>query len=154
MSEKGEPCTYGGRRVSRAAIAAIAEWGNSCWAKKIVGYAVAFIMLKPAAALIYAVAIKLWREASFDVTESGERFLGVILMVLAVLVLPALIGFVFLGVAYVISEGPGDHQGPQGASPDVTGSGAAAATGGVSAGVQAAAQANQAAAGAVQEGRV
>lgn len=77
------------------ASAAIMDWGRA-WLKKLCCWALAFIIMKPAAALIYALAIKLVEGDSYNIADDGELttfILGVMMMVMAAFALPALVGF-------------------------------------------------------------
>ena len=74
------------------------------WFKKCVAWLVAFILYKPAAAIVYATAFRL---AGSDVFGSGDELMsaitGLVLMVLALLALPALMRFVTPMVAAMAS---------------------------------------------------
>ncbi|MBT2594049.1 hypothetical protein [Arthrobacter sp. ISL-72] len=75
------------------------------WFQKAVGWTIAFVLYKPAAAIVYAVAFKLMGSST-----GGDALLGSItgfaLMVVALLALPALMRFVTPMVGAVAS-GPG-----------------------------------------------
>jgi type IV secretion system protein TrbL len=90
-----------------SAAATNTEWGRT-WFKKCIAWLVAFILYKPAAAIVYATAFKL---ASSDVFGGGDDLLsaitGVVLMVLALLALPALMRFVTPMVGAMASAGSG-----------------------------------------------
>lgn len=92
-----------------AVAAAITDWG-AAWVKKMIGWIISFAMMKPAAALIYAVAIKLVEGETWDISQGDEvmtLILGVTLMVLAALALPALVGFIVPVAASISSGGAG-----------------------------------------------
>ncbi|WP_454778735.1 hypothetical protein [Georgenia muralis] len=78
-----------------AASATNTEMGRS-WFKKCVGWLVAFILYKPAAAIVYAAAFQLTGTNTF--TDDGSGILavvtGLMLMVLALFAMPALMRFV------------------------------------------------------------
>ena len=102
--------------IPLAASAALTDWGQQ-WLRKTTSWVISFIMMKPAAAIIYAVAIKMVSGASLDpaqrykqqanqvigtvtrvvpsevsVGEDMGMFIrGLIMMVLAAAALPALI---------------------------------------------------------------
>jgi hypothetical protein len=77
-----------------SASATNTEWGRT-WFKKCIAWLVAFILYKPAAAIVYATAFKL---ASSDIFGNGDDLMsavsGLVLMVLALVALPALMRFV------------------------------------------------------------
>ena len=66
------------------------------WFGKVVGWAIAFILYKPAAALIYAAAFSLTGTDAFQADDGGiwSILTGLALMILALLALPALLKFV------------------------------------------------------------
>ncbi len=78
-----------------SAAATNTEMGKS-WFKKNVGWLVAFILYKPAAAIVYAAAFQLAGTNVFQ--DDGTGFIavltGLILMVLALFAMPALMRFV------------------------------------------------------------
>ena len=102
--------------IPLAASAALTDWGQQ-WLRKTTSWVISFIMMKPAAAIIYAVAIKMVSGANLDpaqrykqqanhvigvvgrvlpsgvsVGEDMGMFIrGLIMMVLAAVALPALI---------------------------------------------------------------
>ena len=95
-----------------AASATSTEWGKS-WFKKCVAWLIAFILYKPAAAIVYATAFRL---AGSDVFGGGGDELmaavtGLVLMVLALVALPALMRFVTPMVAAMASGGGGGGGG-------------------------------------------
>lgn len=67
------------------------------WWKKLFGWWVAFVLYKPFASIIYAIAFKLFEkkdilgEHSFD--DLGTFLMGIMLLIFATLALPALISF-------------------------------------------------------------
>lgn len=96
-----------------AAGAFSTKWGRA-WLSKIIAWFFAFLMFKPAASIIYAVAIKLVQGESWSVGDGDEltRFItGVIMMVLAVLSLPALITFMVPATEALSSGGSGAGAG-------------------------------------------
>ena len=97
-----------------AAASSMTEMGRQ-WYKKITGWMIAFLLFKPAAAIVYAAAIKM-TLSSDSVLASIE---GIILIILASLTLPALMKFIVPAVSSVGSMGAGE----------VLGAGIAAATG-------------------------
>jgi type IV secretion system protein TrbL len=90
-----------------SASATNTEWGRT-WFKKCIGWLVAFILYKPAAAIVYATAFKL---SSSDIFGSGDELMsaisGLVLMVLALVALPALMRFVTPMVGAMASGGSG-----------------------------------------------
>ena len=102
--------------IPLAAAAALTDWGQQ-WLRKTTSWVISFIMMKPAAAIIYAVAIKMVSGASLDPAQRqanqinqvigttgrlfpgsgsvgedlGTFIRGLIMMVLAAAALPALI---------------------------------------------------------------
>lgn len=102
--------------IPLAAAAALTDWGQQ-WLRKTTSWVISFIMMKPAAAIIYAVAIKMVSGASLDPAQrqadqvkqvigtTGRLFSGagavgedlgmfirgLIMMVLAAVALPSLI---------------------------------------------------------------
>lgn len=96
-----------------AAGAFSTKWGRA-WLSKIIAWFFAFLMFKPAASIIYAVAIKLVQGESWSIADGDEltRFItGVIMMVLAVLSLPALITFMVPATEALSSGGSGAGAG-------------------------------------------
>ena len=102
--------------IPLAASAALTDWGQQ-WLRKTTSWVISFIMMKPAAAIIYAVAIKMVSGASLDPAQRykqqanhvigvvgrvlpsgvsvgedmGTFIRGLIMMMLAAVALPALI---------------------------------------------------------------
>jgi len=97
-----------------AASASMTEMGRQ-WFKKITAWIIAFLLFKPAAAIVYAAAIKM----TVSSTGALGSIEGVILIILASLTLPALMKFIVPAVSAVGSMGAGE----------VVGAGIAAATG-------------------------
>ena len=66
------------------------------WFKKLLGWLIAFILYKPAAAIIYAAAFKLVATGTFKDDASGlvSLLTGLALMAMALIALPALMRFV------------------------------------------------------------
>jgi type IV secretion system protein TrbL len=126
-----------------AAASSMTEMGRQ-WYKKITGWMIGFLLFKPAAAIVYAAAIKM-TLSSDSVLASIE---GIILIILASLTLPALMKFIVPAVSSVGSMGAGE----------VLGAGIAAATGAAmvigTAGIGAAAAGAGAKAGAAAPGVV
>ena len=95
-----------------AAGAYSTKWGRG-WLWKIVAWFFAFLMFKPAASIIYAVAIKLVQGDSW-VLASGEDLtsfvMGVVMLILAVLSLPALVTFM-VPATEALSAGGGGAAG-------------------------------------------
>jgi hypothetical protein len=83
-----------GSTLPLAAAATNTEAGRA-WFKKYCAWTLGFIAYKPAAALIYAAAIKLKQEKMFGTEGSGllQSLTGVMMMMLAILALPALLRF-------------------------------------------------------------
>lgn len=108
-----------------AAAATNTRWGQE-WLTRVIGWAVAFVAFKPAASVIYAVAVKLVAGDSWSIAQDGELskfILGVILMVLAPFALPSLITFMVPATAAMSSSG--------GSGAMLAGAAGAAATGAV-----------------------
>jgi len=76
-----------------SAAATNTEWGRS-WFKKCIAWLVAFILYKPAAAIVYATAFRLSGSDVFGGDELMSAIAGLVLMVLALVALPALMRFV------------------------------------------------------------
>ena len=95
-----------------AAGAYSTKWGRG-WLWRIVAWFFAFLMFKPAASIIYAVAIKLVQGDSW-VLASGEDLtsfvMGVVMLILAVLSLPALVTFM-VPATEALSAGGGGAAG-------------------------------------------
>lgn len=112
------------------------KWGRG-WLGKIIAWFFAFLMFKPAASIIYAVAIKLVQGDSWSIADGDEltRFItGVIMLILAVLSLPALITFMVPATEALSSGGSGAGAGAgavlaTGAMAVARGAGAAASGG-------------------------
>ena len=95
--------------IPLAAATTMTEWGQQ-WLRKMVGWFIAFAAMKPVAALIYGIAIKLVEGDSYDITDDGELLkfvLGTIMMVLAAFTLPALCAFIVPAVGAVGGGGSG-----------------------------------------------
>jgi hypothetical protein len=97
-----------------AAASSMTAMGRQ-WYKKITGWMIAFLLFKPAAAIVYAAAIKMTLDANSELASIE----GIILIILASLTLPALMKFIVPAVSSVGSMGAGE----------VLGAGIAAATG-------------------------
>ena len=89
-----------------AAASSMTEMGRQ-WYKKITGWMIGFFLFKPAAAIVYAAAIKM-TLSSDSVLASIE---GIILIILASLTLPALMKFIVPAVSSVGSMGAGEVLG-------------------------------------------
>ncbi|MDX6282382.1 MAG: hypothetical protein QOH03_3453, partial [Kribbellaceae bacterium] len=77
-----------------AAVATHTELGKA-WFKKFCGWSLAFIAYKPAAALIYAAAIRMTHDGMINSTGDGlvQTLTGMMMLGLAVVALPALLRF-------------------------------------------------------------
>ncbi|MEU8226584.1 type IV secretion system protein [Kribbella sp. NPDC048915] len=160
-----------GSTLPLAAAATNTEVGKA-WFKKYCAWTLGFIAYKPAAALIYAAAIKLKQEMILDEGSSGllQQLTGVMMMLLALLALPALLRLAVPVTAAVsggsagmgsagpeigslasgaINVGPASQGGGAGASAGAGGgaSGAAASGGGATGAATAGASAGAAALG-------
>ncbi|WP_128773373.1 hypothetical protein [Actinomyces oricola] len=92
--------------IPLASAAALTDWGKE-WLSKIIGWTVAFALMKPAAAIIYGVAIKLVTSNSITAMDDLGSFIqGIILMVMAAMALPALVKFV-VPAAGAVASGSG-----------------------------------------------
>ena len=82
---------------------------GKAWLRKAVGWTVAFILYKPAAAVVYATAFRLTGAKVFGDDGSGliNLAVGLVLMVLALIALPALMRFVVPMVSQLSSGGGG-----------------------------------------------
>ena len=91
-----------------SAAATSTEWGKS-WFKKCIAWLIAFILYKPAAAIVYATAFRLTGSDVFggDGDELMAAVTGLVLMVLALVALPALMRFVTPMVAAMASGSGG-----------------------------------------------
>lgn len=91
-----------------AASATNTEMGKS-WFKKALGWLIAFILYKPAAAIVYATAFKLVGTDVFQDDGTGviSVLTGLMLMLVALFALPALMRFVTPLVAATSSGGGG-----------------------------------------------
>lgn len=87
-----------------SASATNTEWGRS-WFRKCIAWLVAFILYKPAAAIVYATAFRLAGSDVFGGDELMSAISGLVLMVLALLALPALMRFVTPMVGAMASGG-------------------------------------------------
>ena len=97
----GHPPAVGRRRRAPS--------GASTWFKKCIAWLVAFILYKPAAAIVYATAFRLAGSDVFggDGDELMCAVTGLVLMVLALVALPALMRFVTPMVGAMASGGGG-----------------------------------------------
>jgi hypothetical protein len=82
------------------------EMGRS-WFKKAISWTVAFILFKPAAAIVYATAFRLIRSKTFEGDQLMSVLVGLTLLVLAIFTLPALMRFVTPMVGSMGSGGGG-----------------------------------------------
>jgi hypothetical protein len=89
-----------------SASATNTEWGRA-WFQKCVAWLVAFILYKPAAAIVYATAFRLEGSDVFDGDELMSAVSGLVLMVLALIALPALMRFAMPMVAAIAGGGGG-----------------------------------------------
>ncbi|WP_297556896.1 collagen-like protein [uncultured Actinomyces sp.] len=137
-----------------AGAAYFTKWGRA-WLWKLIAWFFAFLMFKPAASIIYALAIKLVQGDHWTVFTEHELtgfVTGVVMLVLAVLALPALITFMVPATEALSSGGSGAGVGAgavlaTGAMTVARGAGAAA-SGGTAAAAGAAVGAAQTAHGA------
>lgn len=137
-----------------AGAAYFTKWGRA-WLWKLIAWFFAFLMFKPAASIIYALAIKLVQGDHWSVFTEHELtgfVTGVVMLVLAVLALPALITFMVPATEAISNGGAGVGAGAgavlaTGAMTVARGAGAAA-SGGATAAAGAALGAAQAAHGA------
>ncbi|WP_172119723.1 hypothetical protein [Actinomyces faecalis] len=91
-----------------AAAASFTDWGVE-WLKRLVGWTAAFVAMKPTAAIIYALAIRLVSGNSWNIAEDDELMkfiLGSIMIILAAFALPALVSFL-VPVAAAMGSGGG-----------------------------------------------
>ncbi|WP_172119585.1 hypothetical protein [Actinomyces faecalis] len=120
-----------------AAAASFTDWGVE-WLKRLVGWTAAFVAMKPTAAIIYALAIRLVSGNSWNIAEDDELMkfiLGSIMIILAAFALPALVSFL-VPVASAMGSGGGAGAVAGGAAATgamsvarMSGGGAAAASG-------------------------
>jgi hypothetical protein len=89
-----------------SASATNTEWGRA-WFQKCTAWLVAFILYKPAAAIVYATAFRLAGSDVFGGDDLMSAISGLVLMVLALVALPALMRFVTPMVAAMASSGGG-----------------------------------------------
>lgn len=89
-----------------SAAATNTTWGRQ-WFQKTTAWFVAFALYKPAAAIIYALAIKMTASGVGDGGEFEQFAIGLFLMIAATLALPALIGFMVPAVQTIGSSGGG-----------------------------------------------
>lgn len=95
-----------------AAGAYSTKWGRG-WLWKIVAWFFAFLMFKPAASIIYAVAIRLVQGDSWSLSNGEDLtsfVMGVVMLILAVLSLPALVIFM-VPATEALSAGGGGAAG-------------------------------------------
>jgi len=96
----------GGLLVIMAGVLPISAAGTSTepgkvWFKKVVGFMVAVVLYKPAAAIVYATAFRLAGSDVFHGDGLVSALAGLVLMILALVALPALMRFVMPMVAAV-----------------------------------------------------
>jgi hypothetical protein len=79
------------------------------WFKKNLGWLIAFLLYKPAAAIVYATAFQLMGTDIFKDDDKGivSALAGVMLMIIAIVALPALMKFVTPAVGAVAGAGSG-----------------------------------------------
>ncbi|MDX6728446.1 MAG: hypothetical protein QOK49_3251 [Baekduia sp.] len=89
-----------------AAAFTSSETGRA-WFRKCVGWLIAFILYKPVAAIVYATAFRLTGSDIYASDESGllNVLVGLVLMILALVALPALMRFVTPMVAATAGGG-------------------------------------------------
>lgn len=92
--------------IPLAGAATNTKWG-AAWLSKTVGWFIAFLMFKPAASIVYAVAIKLVQGDSWSFSDDNltSFVLGIVMMVLAVFSLPALMAFMVPATSAIASGG-------------------------------------------------
>lgn len=92
--------------IPLAGAATNTKWG-AAWLYKTLGWFIAFLMFKPAASIVYAVAIKLVQGDSWSFTDDNltSFVLGIVMMVLAVFSLPALMAFMVPATSAIASGG-------------------------------------------------
>lgn len=76
--------------------AASSTAAGQAWFRKSLGWLIAFILYKPAAAIVYATAIRMTAVAGDGEADSGTMLMsicGIMLMILALVALPALMRF-------------------------------------------------------------
>ena len=89
-----------------AAAASNFEFGQQ-WFKKTTAWTLAFILYKPAAAIVYAIAFRLAGDNVFSGNGLVSVITGLSLMILALLALPALMRFVVPAVGTLASGSAG-----------------------------------------------
>jgi type IV secretion system protein TrbL len=89
-----------------SASATSTEMGNA-WFKKSIGWLIAFVLYKPAAAIVYATAFQLAGSDVFGNDGLVSAVTGLVLMVIAIIALPALLRFVTPLVGAVAGGGGG-----------------------------------------------
>ena len=94
------------------------------WFDRSVGWLIAFILYKPVAAIIYALAFRLAGDPSTDPTGSIDFLSGLTLMALALIAMPALMRFCTPLVAAVASGSGGSSGALAGAATVTAASGA------------------------------
>ncbi|WP_329615730.1 hypothetical protein OG244_23805 [Streptomyces brevispora] len=90
--------------------AASSTAAGQAWFRKSLGWLIAFILYKPAAAIVYATAIRMTAMAGDGEADSGTMLMsicGIMLMILALVALPALMRFTTPLVQAVGSGGAG-----------------------------------------------
>lgn len=92
--------------IPLAGAATNTKWG-AAWLSKTLGWFIAFLMFKPAASIVYAVAIKLVQGDSWSFSDDNltSFVLGIVMMVLAVFSLPALMAFMVPATGAIASGG-------------------------------------------------
>lgn len=92
--------------IPLAGAATNTKWGQA-WLSKTLGWFIAFLMFKPAASIVYAVAIKLVQGDSWSFRDDDltSFVLGIVMMVLAVVSLPALMAFMVPATGAIASGG-------------------------------------------------
>jgi type IV secretion system protein TrbL len=94
-----------------AAAATNTDLGRQ-WFKKYVAWTLAFIAYKPAAAVIYAAAMKLTKAGMLNPGDGlGNALTGLMMMLLAIFALPALLRFAVPVTAAVAGGGAGSGAG-------------------------------------------
>lgn len=132
-----------------SASASMTGAGQSMF-KKTTGYLLAFLLYKPAAAIVYALAFYLIQNPPAGADPTVTQIEGVVLILLATLTLPALLKFVVPAVASAGGVGAAEAIGAGAAL--ATGAAAILATGGGAGAAGAAGKAGSSAAGSQSAG--
>lgn len=92
--------------IPLAGAATNTKWG-AAWLSKTIGWFTAVLLFKPAASIVYAVAVKLVQGDSWSFQDDNltSFVLGIVMMVLAVVSLPALMAFMVPATSAIASGG-------------------------------------------------